>query len=69
MTHNLIVVEIDKQLFYVRNSVFRIFQYELYPFLIREFPRVNNISFSLLIGIMRSELDRGDFDLCISFFC
>jgi hypothetical protein len=52
LTHHLIRAEIDKQLFDVRDGVFRVFQYEFYSFLIREFPRVDDISGSLLIRVM-----------------
>jgi hypothetical protein len=63
MTHHPIVAEIGKKLFYVRDSLGRIFQYECFFRFLRGFPRVDNISGPLLIRIMRSGLDRGDFNL------
>jgi hypothetical protein len=69
LTHHPVVAEIGKKLFYVRDSVGRVFHDEFYPFLIRESAGVDNISSSLLIGIMRSDLDCRDFNLPFSSFC
>ena len=69
LTHHPVVAEIGKKLFYVRDSVGRVFHDEFYPFLIRESAGVDNISSSLLIGIMPSDLDCRDFNLPFSSFC
>jgi hypothetical protein len=55
MMRHLIVAEIGKKLFYLRDSVVRVFHDECFPFSLRKCPRVDNISSSLLISIKPSD--------------